>query len=219
MKYESFQYLYPPRPAHKISLKTISVYDNGQYLAQPKLNGSNGMLFIDPNGQYQLWNRHNEKMSNYNDKIQFEKLHRGNGWIILNGEVMNKSKKDANGKVFNHKFVIFDILVYNSEILVGWTYEKRAELLERLYPCQQFRISDTGVEYDKYLCQTDVADVYKAPNFMGGFAELYSEIIKTDMYEGLIFKRRNSPLQPLFREGNNSDWQIKIRKETKNYRI
>lgn len=219
MKYESFQYLFPPRPQHKISLKTIATYDNGQYFAQPKLNGSNGMLFIDPSGKWTLWNRHNEKMTLYNDKIQFGKLHRGNGWMVLNGEYMNKSKKDANGKTFNHKFIIFDILVYEGEILVGKTYEQRAELLEKLYPCQQFRISDTGVEYDPYLCQTDVEDIYKAPNFMGGFADIYNKIVSIDMYEGLVIKRRTAPLEPLFREGNNSGYMVKIRKETKNYRM
>lgn len=216
MRYDSFIYLFPPRPEHRIRWTSLSKYDNSEYFATPKLNGDNVVLFISPDKKWQLWNRHKKPKVRYKD-LQFEKLYRGTGWLVLNGEYLDKSKRDADGQIFNHKFIIFDILVYNSEILIGKTYEERMELLEKLYPCQQFRIKESGVEYDPYLCQLDIPDIYKVANFMGGFEDLYKKIIQVDMYEGLVLKRRSAPLEPLFRDGNNSSWQLKVRKPTPNY--
>lgn len=224
MKYENFSYLYPPRPEAKVSIKTLDKYDNGSMLGQPKLNGSNCTLYLSGDGSYHIYNRHGEKLTLYNDKIPFAKLHRGNGWLVLNGEYMNKSKKDETGAKFNHKFVIFDILVFENQHLVGTTLEQRVLLLETLFPCEDARIKFRGsemigVESDPFLCQLDVDDCYKVRNFTGGFGKLYQCLTKIDMYEGLVVKRKNAKLDPCYRPGNNSNWQIKIRKETKNYQI
>src|SRR3990167_1499118 len=90
--YESFQYLYPPRPEAKITTKTLPRYNGGAYLASPKFNGSNGVLFLPGDGTYKLYNRHGALMTLYNPLIKFEKLHRGSGWMVSNGEYMNKNK-------------------------------------------------------------------------------------------------------------------------------
>lgn len=44
-----------------------------------------------------------------------------------------------------------------------------------------------------------------------------NELVKTDLYEGLVLKKIESKLTFGFNEQNNSDWQIKCRKETKIY--
>lgn len=231
MKYEKFTYIYPPRPKHVITLKTLGSYDNGQYIAQPKINGSNSLLFISPEKQWQLWNRHGEKQQLYRD-LQFEKLYRGSGWMVLNAEYMNKSKQTASGETFNHKFAIFDILVYNGEILDGTTLMQRIDLLNELYPCEdQFIITDKGVEQTEYLCGTGVPDIYRVANFTGNFESLYKKITNpnpalfgTDeqftkfFMEGLVIKRKNAILEPMFREGNNSSVSVKIRRAQKNFR-
>lgn len=219
MKYENFRYLYPPRPKHKIKPSTIMQYDNGQYFAQVKTDGSNSTLYIAPDKTWQLWNRHNEKQTLYRD-LEFEKLYRGNsGFIVLNGEMLNKNKKHENGKEFNHKFIIFDILVYENQILDGWTLQERIELLGKLYPAEAFRITETGVEHDEFLYQTDVKDIYRVANFVGGFEKIFHDATKLEIYEGIVIKRKNAPLQPMFKKDNNSDTMLKCRREAKNYKF
>jgi ATP-dependent DNA ligase len=202
--------LYPPRPEYKVSIDTLKKYDNGQYIAQPKLNGSNGVLILDKD-KWELWNRHRQKMTLYNDKIQFGKLYRGNGEMVLNGEYLNKNKKDGTGKPFNHKFIIFDILKYNGEVLTGKTFVERIALLDELYPCKN--------DKDEFICALDIDDIYRVKNFQNGFEEKYKDLVKIDMYEGLVLKRKNAKLEPMFREGNNSGSMVKVRKETKNYKF
>lgn len=221
MKYDSFKYLFPPRPKHKIKSTSLPQYDNGSYYGQVKANGSNSTLYISPDGKWTLYNRHGEKQTLYRD-LQFEKLHRGNGFVVISGEYLNKNKKHENGKDFNHKFIIFDILVYENEILDGTTLQQRVELLDKLYPTDPMGIiTETGVmgNPDEYISQTTVPEIYKVNNFFGNFEKIYNEATKLDVYEGLVIKRKNAVLQPLFREGNNADWMLKARKETKNYKF
>ena len=137
-KYSNFKYVYPPRPKNAISPEELVFWDNGTLIAQPKLNGSNCVIFT--NGvDYFVMNRHKQRLTNF--KITNEELseiYRGDGeWMIINGEYMNKSKSDEKSKVFNHKLVIFDILAYNGEYLVGSTFSDRVELLDKLYGKQE----------------------------------------------------------------------------------
>jgi len=70
--------------------------------------------------------------------------------------------------------------------------------------------------YD-HLCCTEHAGIYKAPAYGGGFDILYEELYETELYEGLVLKKKNSKLTYGFQEKNNTEWQIKCRKETKLY--
>ena len=40
MKYEKFSYLYPPRPIQTTKNTELDKYDTGEFLAQPKYNGT-----------------------------------------------------------------------------------------------------------------------------------------------------------------------------------
>ena len=68
-----------------------------------------------------------------------------------------------------------------------------------------------------HLCVTKFANVYKAPTYTTNFEEVWKEIVDTDLYEGLVLKRRDAKLSFGFNEKNNNEWQIKCRKPTKNY--
>jgi hypothetical protein len=116
MKYASFRYIFPPRPKNPIPNTELSFWDNGSLIAQPKLNGSNCLIFT--NGEKHIvMNRHNGRLTNFQLKDdEIKALYKGTGgWTILNGEYLNKNKQDENRKTFNHKFVIFDILVNDGD--------------------------------------------------------------------------------------------------------
>lgn len=217
METHKINYLYPPRPEYCTSPQTLDKYDNGSYFAQPKLNGSMGVLWIFEDGYWELWNRHGQKMTNYKN-LQFEKLFRGKKCLTLVGEYLNKNKKGIDGKEFNHKFIIFDILVYENNHLTGITFWERQELLRELFPdfSKEFRENQ---EYSSYLHTTEHKDTFRVKNFTGNFSNLYNEITKWDVFEGLVIKKAEAKLSPCLNEGNNSGWQIKARKSTKNYQF
>jgi ATP-dependent DNA ligase len=207
--YPTFQYLFPPRPEVKAPPTIIKQWEDKQFIAQPKLNGSCAVLFTDGN-EVIMMNRHKEKFSRelLINKEELKKLHRGVGWLVLTGEYMNKSKKDSTGKVFNGKFVIFDILVYNGEYLTTTTFEHRQTLLDTLYELRHF---------DKFISEI-TSQLYRVNNIKTNITESWHDIVKTDMYEGFVLKKPSGMLETGFNSNNNTGWQVKIRKPTKNYK-
>jgi ATP-dependent DNA ligase len=176
-------------------------------MAQPKLNGSNLLVFT--NGyEIKLYNRHNSSITNVKlPQSDFLSLHKGNGWIVLNGEFMNKSKNNSNKELFNQKFVIFDILVYEGKQTVGMNFEERFDLLNKLYP---------SIDYDGVINKVN-QNIFIVKSFYQNFNNIFNKIVLTDMYEGLVLKKIKAKLKNGITEKNNTDSQMKFRKPTKNY--
>lgn len=222
LKYESFKkngFTYPPRCEYKCPAADLNKYDNGQYLAQPKYNGSAAIVFT--NGRECLvYNRHRELLallSNFKE-IEFRRLAQSKNWFVYAGEYLNKSKYGETGVKERNKFVIWDILVWDGNYLIGSTLTERLDLLENVFPCQRAIVgAKTGVEMYDHLCCTPLNGIYKAPTYMSNFTELYKQIVKVDLYEGLVLKKKDSKLTFGMQELNNHDWQVKCRKETRNY--
>lgn len=209
-KYLNYRYIFPPRPKNAIPDSELNFWDNGSLIAQPKLNGSNCVIFT--NGEKIIvMNRHNQRLTNFNlSDNEIKDIYRGDGWMILNGEYMNKSKSDENGQVFNHKFVIFDILAFNGEYLVGKTFEERVKLLDELYG---------QLESEKEYLFKVTENVYRVKSYLTGFKQFYDKYTPIDMIEGVVMKRKNARLELGTSENNNIKSQLKCRKATKNYKF
>jgi len=211
VKYNSYHYIYGPRPENAISPSDIDFWDNGSLVAQPKLNGSNCLIFTNGRDMY-VMNRHKEILTNF--RISKEEIVSAfkpvdGTWMVLNGEYMNKSKSDENGNVFNHKFVLFDLLVLNSEYMVGTTFSDRIKILDSLYGTK---------ESDKSYLYSISENIFRVKSFDKGFKNIYDELSKIDMVEGLIMKRKNAKLEIGTTEKNNTKSQLKVRKPTKLYK-
>lgn len=209
-KYLNYRYIFPPRPKNAIPESELDFWDNGSLIAQPKLNGSNCLIFT--NGvKIVSMNRHNQKLTNFNlSDSEVNNIYRGDGgWTVLNGEYMNKSKIDETGLIFNHKFVIFDILCLDGDYLVGSTFEERINLLDGLYGTQ-------NSEKDYLFGISE--NIYRVRSYTDGFHKLYQELTPIDMIEGLVMKRKNAKLEVGTCENNNTRSQLKCRKATKNYK-
>jgi ATP-dependent DNA ligase len=212
MKFENYRYIYPPRPKNAIHSDDLTFWDNGSLIAQPKLNGSNTTIYTNSE-QVIIMNRHGARLTNFQIPLnEIKSLHRGvkGEWLVINGEYLNKSKQDERGITFNHKLVIFDILVYKSNYLVGQTFQQRVELLDELY----------GTKHsDKDYLYSISENVYCVKSFERGFKELFNNLTKIDMIEGLVLKRKNAKLEIGNTENNNTKSQLKARKATKNYKF
>jgi ATP-dependent DNA ligase len=216
MKYTEYKYIYPPRPSQTTQPSELSKYDNGQFIAQPKYNGTCCVAFISKDS-IKIMNRHNRPITSNYSQIDFSGLHSGDGWMVLCGEFLNKNKLGEDGKPFNLKFVIWDILVYDGDYMIGSTFEERLLLLEKLFPTTSTIISKDNIKSYGHLNVTKHQGVFKAPTYINFFEDLYQDIVNTDLYEGLVIKRIDAKLSLGLNENNNSNWQIKCRKPTKNY--
>jgi ATP-dependent DNA ligase len=209
-KYNTYRYIFPPRPENCIPDTELEYWDNGSLLAQVKINGSNTTIYT--NGiKVITMNRHGERLTSFKlTDEEVKNIYRGNGeWVVINGEYMNKSKLDENRKVFNHKFVIFDILAFNGEYMVGKTFQERVDLLDELYGTK-----DSEKE-DLYFISENI---YRVKSYYKDFKNIYDRLCKIDMYEGIVFKRKNAKLEMGNSEKNNVKSQLKCRKPTKNYK-
>ncbi len=209
-KYINYRYIFPPRPKNAISPDDLNFWDNGTLICQPKLNGSNCLIFT--NGQkIMVMNRHNQRLTNFQlSDVEVKNLYRGNGgWMILNGEYLNKSKSDETGQPFNHKFVIFDILCYDGDYLVGKTFEERVNLLNTLYD---------QIDSEKDYLYSISTNVYRVKSYRDGFKSFFDKYTPIDMIEGVVLKRANARLELGATEQNNIKSQLKSRKPTKNYK-
>lgn len=179
-------------------------------------------MLIFTNGiEYIVKDRHNKDFKKSIAMLpKLKTLHRestpgANKWMALVGEYMIKSKKNTLGKVWNEKFAIHDIIAFDGVQLVGKTNDERQALLDKLYGISETPLGDSYI--DKFLYATDLEDIYRMKNFYGNFKELYDEMVKTDMYEGLVLKKKSGKLENGTSEKNNTNTQFKFRKETKNY--
>lgn len=210
MRYDKWRFIFPPRPRNAISPDDLNFWDNGTLICQCKLNGSNATIYTDGK-KVVVMNRHGQRLTNFRliDE-EVKSIYRGDGgWLILNGEYLNKNKMDETGQSFNHKFVIFDILCYDGDYLVGKTFEERVNLLDILY--------DKNESEKEYLYSIST-NVYRVKSYRNGFKDFFDKFTPIDIIEGVVLKRSNARLEVGASEQNNVKSQIKCRKATKNYK-
>ena len=215
--YLNFNYIFPPRPEFKIPPTDLFKFDNGEYLAQPKYNGTCCVVFT--NGIDTLvYNRKKQPLSKYSADIDFKGLAMTEKWSVYVGEYLNKAKKGETGIIERDKFIIWDILVHEGEYLINEPLNARLDLLEILYPSIRGKVDANGImEIYTHICLTNLNGIYKVPSYTNQFEKLFANITKTDLYEGLVLKKIDSKLGFGFQELNNNDWQVKCRKATKVY--
>ena len=214
MVFDSFKYIYPPRPQFKIPPVDLDKYE-GDYFAQVKYNGTACVVFTNGT-ELHLYNRHKLPLANASRDIKFKQLSTDNKWFVYCGEYLNKGQKGEKGDIERDKFVIWDCLVYAGEYLIGKTFEQRMAMVDVRYPCKQL-VTDKGLELYDYLCATAIEGIYKSPVYTAGFDFLYDDLVKTPLYEGLVLKKKDAKLTYGFQEKNNSEWQVKCRKPNKLY--
>lgn len=210
MKYDSYKFIYPPRPKNAISPDNLDYWDNNSLLSQAKMNGSNVTIYTNGDSII-IMNRHGQRFSNFKiDTSEILSLYNSSNkkWMVLNGEYMNKSKNDENNNVFNHKLVIFDILCYEGEYLIGSTFLERIKLLDKIYGTKNS---------DKYYLFGITDNIYRVKSYFNGFKQIFDDFVKIDMVEGLVMKKINAKLEIGLSEMNNFKTQLKCRKKTKLY--
>lgn len=202
------QYVYPPRPEKHFHPRDLDTFEKMKTLiAQPKLNGSCCVSMVN-DAKFAFYNRHKESFAKFVFLGQeLRDSFKEKGLTIFCGEYLNKSQADDKTTQTNGRLVLFDFTWYNGKSLVGTKFEERSQLLRSLFEIK---------EYNKWLDQIST-NLFIVKNFETGFRELWDDVVKYDVYEGLVLKKKHGILRPGSVEQNNTDWQVKCRKPTKNY--
>ena len=77
-------------------------------------------------------------------------------------------------------------------------------------------LTPNGTYLDRNLFQMD-DNLFRVASFESGFKALYDAITPIDLFVGEMLKKLVSTLSYGSTEANNTNWQVKARKATRNY--
>jgi hypothetical protein len=182
-------FLYPPRPVFAIAPPLIGFYERRGWLAQIKKNGTCSVA-SNTNGLVEFRTRHNDmhKAWTPTDEAKEFFVAYPNSYFVF--ELLH-----SKGGGVRDTLYLFDVLKFGGESLVGSSLEKRLDLLQGL--------SVSG-------------NISMAKTFKKNLAGLYKGLT-SPLDEGIVLKDPNAVLSECFRDGTNANWQVKVRKPTKNF--
>lgn len=202
--YNSYRYLWAPRPETKIAVPMLGFYENRGYWAQTKKNGTCTLIFARRNeiiyktrhpdiadGDHRLWRAEGDHNAFFAERQK---------WNVYVAELLH-SKVTGGPK---NELYIFDIIVSDSVELTGTTFGERQALLH-----DRFDGDDEGdqVRIAKRITLAKCIDE--------DFADRFKNLKRED--EGLVLKDPNAKLKPCLKMDSNAGWQVKCRVPHANY--
>jgi len=194
---------YPPKPTLiSIDQPLFEKLDKDpNVIAELKYNGTRLVLQCFPLTSFapiEFWNREGSQLKYTPSELLLSNLRSLNwkGYCVLDGELLHTKVKSTK-----HHIVLFDVIIWNGEEVTQKPFSERRKILESSFRTKLFD------------------NLYPAPQWIGGFRELYSKMIEIDYIEGLVMKRLDAKMVL----GKSSSPVVatmwKVRKPTKNYRF
>jgi len=218
MRYEGYNYLYPPRPDKAIPDNMLHFYEQRGWVGQMKKNGTCTVVFVSPDGDVTYKTRHNDdhKMWAPTERSQkvFENLPQ-NGWHVFVCEVLHNKTSIVKDTVY-----IFDILVWNGDLLVGKSFTERMDLLKEIFGIQEDENVVALSDNSHYVLNSNA---WLAKTIEGGFEQIMRVANNqkppegAPLDEGIVLKNPKAKLEMPGRAKSNSKWQVKCRIAHKNY--
>lgn len=208
MRYESYAFLWMPRPERAIPPDMLGYYEQKGMDAQLKKNGTGTILNVTPERKLKVMRRENTEHKLWSPSehtiAPFLNLP-GTGWYVFVAELLHskvKGLRDIN--------YINDLLVRDGEYLVGTTFADRQKMLTELFPDV---VPSMDGNYDVIDEHTWLARTYQPG---ANYRKLFDNLTRPDD-EGLVLKDPKAKLALCLRENSNSAWQRKCRKPHANY--
>lgn len=215
MKYEKFNYIYPPRPVTAIPFGSDSfekMKTKKTWIAQLKLDGQRNCIYLPPGDEVQLYNRHHGGHKNYKlpDEIAAEIRQvlpvERDKWSVFDGELMYRGVENTALGNIRHTFYLWDILVLNGDHMLGSLYRDR---YQKLYDM----LGAADKPRDEHAIQIS-PHIWMAINLLPEEWDAKWPLTATKWVEGFVLKNLSGRLTPGYKEENNSEWLIRCRKET-----
>lgn len=207
MKYEEYIYLDPPRPENAIMQGSLERYEKLGYWAQFKKNGTCSIIYVPPKGQEPFAKtRHSNDPDHKawqfteHSLLQFRKL-QDKHWHVFTAELLHSKGNGIRDTNYLH-----DVLVFESEYMLGSQFEFRQELLAEIFDVKKHKKTTSHYVVD--------AHTWVARNYHPG--DDYEHLFKEELGpedEGLVLKNPHGILTTK----KNSNWQVKCRKAHANY--
>ena len=184
-------FLWPPRPERAIPSSLIHSFEARGFVAQKKKNGTLQVISVAPDGSVIYRTRHNEPNKAWTPLPEMARYFASFPDSVFIGELLHSKHASVKNTIF-----LFDVLRYVGSDLVGTTLSMRLDMLKVIHVLTpHIQILQT---YDKDLT---------------GLFHSLSE--PTD--EGLVLKDPKALLRDCKRNGLNAGWQVKVRRQHKNY--
>ena len=204
---KKFGFVFPPRPEKAIPPEMLIFYSDRGYVAQCKKNGTCSVIIVSPEKILEAYTRHGELHKAWKPNYQSPCLRKffelPEQWFIFVGELLHSKGTGEKDTLY-----LFDLLVSQSNSLVGKTFIQRQDLLFNLWPIQK----DERFDY----CEVDDRLWLSKPLIGVNFLEVFNSL-KDTSDEGLVLKNPIAPLEICGRQSNNQSWQVKCRKPSANY--
>lgn len=199
MKLNKFTYFYPEKP--RLITKDQSLFqlvsENSDWVAEKKYNGSRLQLH-HINGNFHFWNRHNNKMA-YTPTSEIinylNSLNLPTGYNLFDGELRHNKVVGVRNKI-----ILYDVFIWNGEVLLNKSFFERRKLLESILNVESEPIG--------------ITKQYKTD-----FFNLFNNTIKEEELEGLVIKKMFGKLNLSRTRNQESNWMLKVRKETNKHRF
>ena len=195
-KIEGFKYFYPERARlmHVEQPLFEALSTNPKWIAEPKYNGKRLQLHHLPDGTWQFWNRHEQRMSYTSSAELMADLEGLNlsGYWLFDGEL-----RDGKVKGIRHRIALYDVIIAAGDLLLGTTFGDRRGILETLF----------------HYCGPHTGDLLDlAPQYEGNFRQVFDGFLADPEIEGLVIKNLNGKLNLGRTRAADSSWQWKVRK-------
>lgn len=215
--YTEFKLMYPPRTESTIPygdnpvLKMLKRHPDS--IAQFKMNGNRNLIFGFPDGTIQMWNRGGKDEPQTQQKFEIpntmliglQSMFPKGKWTIWDSELIHTKTKTVKNVVY-----IFDVLVWESQHLIGMNYGERFKIAQDLM----------GKRFMPLEADAVTENIYIAENMPPEKWDTAWAMAQPSPYcEGLVFKRVGniSALKHGYQVMNNSGFMCKSRKPTKNF--
>jgi len=235
----SGKWFYPPRPESVVQLDDIAYQSwarEPDAVGQLKLNGTRNMISVSPEREVRFWTRkrvkdlppkyqpaNTELSSPVEQKYAIPDVMERNllamtpagYWTIFDTELLHFKTEFVKNTLY-----FFDVLVWESQHLVGMSYPKRFAHLQRLLG-DVFVPLNAGSTEEQRGSAFGQNNFFIAQNFKPDeWASVWASVQPYSFVEGLVLKRTGgvSRLETGHVVVNNSSWMCKMRKPNKNFR-
>lgn len=209
MRFDQYQYLWPPRPDDAVAREMIPMLEMLGKVAQVKKNGTCSVIAVGPKTsgvrEIRAMNRHAEEHKLWSPTASTTQALRnlpGDGWYVFVAELLHS--KVPGIRDINY---LFDILVADGEYLVGKTFAEREALLQSVFPTEigetySHRVIDPNTWVAK-LVDEDILNLF--------------DDLDSPEDEGIVLKDPTIALKLCTRQTANNAGMVKVRRPHKNF--
>ena len=197
MNYNKLAYITPPRAEQAIPKSFLSIWEGEGWIAQVKKNGTNTVIFVDPDKNMTFMSRHGTELKAWSPTTSSTKIFKDlpdDKWYVFNAELMNNKTKNVKDTLY-----IFDILVYHDQYLLGTTYSQRYKLMMNMFLTGKEQCVESHFVLNN--------NAWLARNIASDFSSVFKKL-KNDEDEGLVLKNPNGQLT----FDKNDEWMVKCRR-------